>query len=259
MIEPFYDLGMTDDQLKTIGMISLNWSIVDREITEILQSFYSFTNWQDVVDLVAVLDFDKKLHLCQKKLEQNQKPLGYANADWSSVCQLLDHLRKSAAKFRNGRNHVIHGTVVHFFGNVRDPVILSHKKTLTIELTELPKIFEQSAYLTHVMAHLSAVLYGHKSLEPLPCIQERQTQMHRILRTTTQKTKALLLRAPDLSPAKRECADDQPPEIRRTGVFGGVIAGVLRKLYCQSNRNREELTLWRPDSSQSKVQFAHVC
>ena len=57
MIEPFYDLGMTDDQLKAIGMISLNWSTVEREITGILHSFYSFPDEQDAIDMVAVLDF----------------------------------------------------------------------------------------------------------------------------------------------------------------------------------------------------------
>jgi hypothetical protein len=172
MIEPFYDLGMTDDQLKTIGMISLNWSIVEREITEILLSFYSFTNWQDGVELVAVLDFDKKLSLCKTKIDRDPKPSGYANADWNKASQTLEHLRKSAEKFRPGRNQVIHGTVVRFFGNVRDPVLRSNKKRVTIELTELPKILEQSSYLTHAMAHMAGALYGWGHQEPLPDIPE---------------------------------------------------------------------------------------
>jgi hypothetical protein len=164
MIEPFYDLGMTDDQLKTIGMISLNWSIVEREITEILQSFYSFTNWQDGVELVAVLDFDKKIGISTKKIDRDPKPSGYANADWNKVSQTLDHLRTCAHKFRPGRNHIVHGTVVRFFGNINDPVLWSHKKRNTIELTELPKILEQSSYLTHAMAHVAGALYGWADL-----------------------------------------------------------------------------------------------
>jgi hypothetical protein len=160
MIEPFYDLGMTNDQLKTIGMISLNWSMAEREITDILHSFYSFRDEQDAIDLVAVLDFNKKLALCKKKIDRNTKPSGYLNADWKKVSQALDHLQKIAGDFKPGRNRVIHGTVVRFFGNIKDPVLWSSKNRNTIELTELPKILEQSSYLTHAMAHVAGALYG---------------------------------------------------------------------------------------------------
>jgi hypothetical protein len=172
MIEPFYDLGMTDDQLKAIGMISLNWSTVEREITDILHSFYSFPDEKDAIDLVAVLDFDKKLGLCIKKIKRNPKPSGYANADWNKVSQMLDHLRKSVADFKPGRNQVIHGTVVRFFGNIKDPVLWSNKKRHSIELTELPKILDQSSYLTHAMAHVAGALYGWGPQKPLPNIPE---------------------------------------------------------------------------------------
>ena len=146
--------------------------MVEREITDILHSFYSFPDEQDAIDLVAVLDFYKKLDLCKKKIERDPKPSGYANADWNKVSQMLDHLRKTAEKFRPGRNHVIHGTVVRFYGNIIDPVLWSYKKRCTIELTELPKILNQSSYLTHAMAHVAGPLYGWGPQEPLPDIPE---------------------------------------------------------------------------------------
>ena len=59
---------MTDDQLKTIGIISLNWAIVEREITDILRDFYALKDENDAIELVTILDLDKKLNLLQKKI-----------------------------------------------------------------------------------------------------------------------------------------------------------------------------------------------
>lgn len=172
MIEPLFDLGMTDDQLKTIGIISLNWAIVEREITDILRDFYALKDENDAIELVTILDLDKKLNLLQKKMMRYPKPRGYLNADWAKASDFLGRLRKSAEKFRDGRNHIIHGSVVRFFGNVQDPVIWSHTKRRRMDLSELPKIVDQSTYLTYLMAHLSSALYGSMLQVPLPEIPD---------------------------------------------------------------------------------------
>lgn len=172
MIQPLFDLGMTDEQLKTIGTISLNWATVEREITDILRDFYALKDENDAIELITILDLDKKLHLLQKKMTRDSKPSGYLNADWSKASDFLSRLRKSAEKFREGRNHIIHGSVVRFFGNVQDPVIWSHTKRRGKDLSELPKIVDQSTYLTNLMAHLSSSLYGSMLQVLLPDIPD---------------------------------------------------------------------------------------
>jgi hypothetical protein len=166
MIEPlpFYDHGMTDEQLKTIGIISLNWSIVERELTDIL------SNLDPRDSKIAVYNLDKKLKLLGGKLKGDPKPSHYKHADWSEVFKLYDDLKKSVEKFREGRNHIIHGTVIRFFGGVREPAIYSNKTRQTKVLSQLPKILNQSTYLTHVMAHLSSALYGSVLKMQLPSL-----------------------------------------------------------------------------------------
>jgi hypothetical protein len=169
MIEPlhFYGNGMTDDQLKTVGIISLNWSMVEKHITDILGEFYAITDL-DVIELIAPLSLEKKLELFKKKIERDPKPPGYEHADWPAVSNLFTALKKDVNDFREGRNHIIHGTVIRFFGVVREPAILSGIKRKTKELSELPKILDQSTYLTHVVAHLWGALYGSVLKTPLP-------------------------------------------------------------------------------------------
>jgi hypothetical protein len=190
MIEPLFDLGMTDEQLKTVGIISLNWSLVERDVTDILRDFYAFRDEKDATDLVAILDLDKKLNLLEKKMKRDPKPSGYPNADWAKASDFLSCLRKSYEEFREGRNHVIHGTVVRFFGNINDPVIWSHKKRVAKELSELPKILDQSTYLTYLMAHLSSALYGSMLQVPLPDKPGEPPQKHRN-RPANRSTRAL--------------------------------------------------------------------
>ncbi|MGI8568650.1 MAG: hypothetical protein ACR2KT_06045 [Methylocella sp.] len=148
MIAPLYDLEMTNEQLKTIGVVSLNWGIVERDITDILCSFYAINDPIDATELVDVLSLDKKLNFLEKKSKRGPRPQGYSNADWKKVSEMIDLLRKSAANFRDGRNHLIHGTVIRFFGDVRDqdPVLWSHTKRTAKDLSELPKILNQSMY-----------------------------------------------------------------------------------------------------------------
>jgi len=93
MIEPLFDLGMTDEQLKTVGIISLNWSLVERDVTDILSDFYAFKDEKDATDLVAILDLDKKLNLLEKKMKRDLKPPGYLNADWAKALDFLSCLR----------------------------------------------------------------------------------------------------------------------------------------------------------------------
>jgi hypothetical protein len=165
MIEPlhFYDHGMTDDQLKTIGIISLNWATVEREITQILCNLDS----RDPTE-IARYHLNKKLKLLGKKLKGNPKPSDYEHADWSEESKLFDNLKESIEKFREGRNHIIHGTVIRFFGGAREPAIYSDKSLQTKELSALPKILDQSTYLTHVVAHLWSALCGSALKTPLP-------------------------------------------------------------------------------------------
>jgi hypothetical protein len=125
MIEPLFDLGMNDEQLKALGIISLNWGIVEREITDILCSFYGLSDPSDAVELITILDLDKKLNLLTKKIVREPRPAGYTNADWKKVSEMLAILKQCIEAYREGRNHIIHGTVVRFFGNIKEPVIWS--------------------------------------------------------------------------------------------------------------------------------------
>jgi hypothetical protein len=165
MIEPlhYYEHGMTDDQLKTVGIISLNWGTVEREITQILCNLDPGEPTK-----IATYHLNKKLKLLGKKLKENPKPSEYDHADWPEVSKLFDNLKESIENFREGRNHIIHGTVVRFFGGVREPAIYSDKSLQTKELSALPKILDQSTYLTHVVAHLWSALYGSVRKTPLP-------------------------------------------------------------------------------------------
>jgi hypothetical protein len=106
--------------------------------------------------------------LLGKELTRDPKPSAYAHADWPKVSKLFVALKKDVEDFRDGRNHIIHGTVIRFFRGVRDPAIYSDKRRTTKELSELPKILDQSTYLTHVVAHLSSALYGSLLKMPLP-------------------------------------------------------------------------------------------
>jgi hypothetical protein len=154
--DPYSSLPLSDDELKTVAKIAINWAHADTIIGHALVKVYSIdidAGWRAAKDLIHSLEMARKINLLFSLKKENAIP---ATADF-----YLTELKYAQDNFKTVRNVLFHGTIIaddkgNWSGNSpRGP---------KFDAKELSLALEQSRYAGLIANRLLLAVHGF----PLP-------------------------------------------------------------------------------------------
>jgi hypothetical protein len=150
--------NLSDDELKTLAQVTLNWGMAEIMVGTTLAWLYDLKGAQ-ATDLVNGMSFYRKIELMEK--------LSKAGKLSKSAINLLGDLKFAFNNFKDDRNVFSHGMTCVGPDGTRTAVTATGK---TADPDKLPLALEQSKYVLFVANRLLSAATGseEQALPPLP-------------------------------------------------------------------------------------------